>query len=262
MGLKFNNKKKKDRFDDKDRKIRLNFDKIILKTFIGYLYIESKFISRANYINMKKLFDILDMEKYENDEEMYDYICFIKLMLEARLDQGISNKEILLTYCTKSTNTNFARFAKEVQAYSDIKESEIRYINKAVVDRLKYAYLVFYKDMIYEEFERIDTGEFDSFEEINASLKEIVTRMTSEMRRAETLVSLDTFSLADDVFDTVVVDIVKQLKDKSRRFKTGIRALNKLLSPGFISGRLYLWLGLTGKGEYDRTSYSHCRVCE
>jgi hypothetical protein len=246
MGLKYGLKKKKDKFGKVDRKIRISFDKIILTMFIGYLSIDSKYITRANYINMKKLFDIIDMSKYEADEEMYDMICFIRLMLEARLDKSMSNLNVILAYCTRTSNENYKKYAANIDIYSQIKETEIRYINRAVVDRLKYAYIVFYKDIIYEDFERIDTGDYESFEEVNMMIKEDITRLMAEMRGAETLVSLDTFSLADDVFDTVVTDIVNKLKDRSRRFTTGIRALNKLLSPGFLSGRLYLFLGLTG----------------
>lgn len=251
MGLKYG-VKNKDKFGRVDRKIRISFDKIILKMFIGYLSLESKFITRANYINMKKLFDILDMEKYESDQEMFEMISFIKLMLEARLDKAMTNLNVILSYCTRSNNETYKRLASNVDMFSKIKETEIRYINRAVVDRLKYAYIVFYKDIVYSEFEKIDTGEFDTFEEVNNSVKEVITHLMTEMRGAETLVSMDTFSLADDVFDTVVTDIVNKLKDKSRRFTTGIRALNKLLSPGFMSGRLYLFLGLTG------TSYREC----
>lgn len=246
MGLKYGMKKSVDRFGKVDRKIRISFDKIMLKMFIGYLSLDSKFITRANYINMKKFFDIVDMSKYESDEEMYDMIMFIRLMLEARLDKSMTNINVIMSYCTRADNENYKKFAANIDLFSKIKESEIRYINRAVVDRLKYAYIVFYKDIIIDEFERIDTGEYETFEEINNSMKDIITHLMSEMRGAETLVSLDTFSLSDDVFDTVVTDIVNKLKDKSRRFTTGIRALNKILSPGFLSGRLYLFLGLTG----------------
>lgn len=250
MGLKYG-VKSKDKFGRVDRKIRISFDKIILKMFIGYLSLESKFITRANYINMKKLFDILDMEKYESDQETYEMIAFIKLMLEARLDKAMTNLNVILSYCTRSNNETYKKLASNIDLYSKIKETEIRYINRAVVDRLKYAYIVFYKDIVYSEFEKIDTGEFDTFEEVNNSVKEVITHLMTEMRGAETLVSMDTFSLADDVFDTVVTDIVNKLKDKSRRFTTGIRALNKLLSPGFLSGRLYLFLGLTGRRYHE-----------
>jgi len=248
MALKYANnvRRKVDKFGRVDRKVRISFDKIMLSMFIGYLSIDSKYITRANYLNLNKLFEIVDTSMYEADVDMYDMISFIKLMLEARLVKKMETLDVILSYCTRSGNENYKKFANMIDTYANIKESEIRYINRAVIDRLKYAYIVFYKDIIYADFEKIDTGEFESFEEVNNIIKDDITHLMGEMRGAESLVSLDTFSLSDEVFETVVTDVVAKLKDKSRCFTTGIRALNKILSPGFLSGRLYLFLGLTG----------------
>lgn len=248
MALKYANglKRTRDKFGRIDRKVRISFDKIMLNLFIGYLMIDSKYISRANYINMKKLFEIIDTSMYESDVEMYERIMYIKMILEARVDKNIDNVDVLQVYCKREKNDTFNAIAENISIYRKIKESEIRYINRAVIDRLKYAYIVFYKDIIYQDLERIDTGDFDSFEEVNAIIKEDITHLMSEMRGAESLVTLDTFSLADGVFETVVTDVVGKLKDRSRRFTTGIRALNRILSPGFLSGRLYLFLGTSG----------------
>lgn len=235
----------KDRYDKK-RKIRIRFDKIMLRLFIGYLCIDSKFITRANYICMSKLFDIIDTSIYETDEEMYDMITFIHSLLSARLEKGMSNLNVILSYCLKNNNTGYEKIVANIDLYTKIKPDEIKYINKAVQDRLKYAFIVFYKDIMYEEFEKIDTGEFASYEEVTLGVKEVITRLTAEMRSAESLVSLDTFSLKEGIFESVVTDIVNKLKDPSRKLVTGIKALNKILSPGFISGRLYMFLGLTG----------------
>ena len=246
MAIKYNNNDKRKNKYDKTQKIRIRFDKIMLKLFDGYLCLDSKYITRANYINLKKLFEIIDLEIYETDESMCNLIEFIQMLLKARLEQGMKNKNVIISYCMKNNNEGFAKIINEIDEYCKIKESEIQYINKAVVDRLKYAYIVMYKDLMYSQFERIDTGHYDSFEEINNEVKETMTRMMADMRRAESLVSLGTFSLAEDIFDVVVTDIVNKIKDPSRILKTGIRALNKILSPGFMSGRLYLFLGLTG----------------
>ena len=246
MAIKKTNKAVvKDKFDKK-RKIRIRFDKIMLRLFIGYLCIDSKFISRANYICMKKLFDIIDTSIYETDEEMYDMITFIHSLLSARLEKGMGNLNVILSYCMKNNNSNYDKIVSNIEIYCSIKDDEIKYINRAVQDRLKYAYIVFYKDIIYSEFERIDTGDYASYEEVNNGVRDIITRLTSDMRSAESMVSLDTFSLKEGIFESVVTDIVNKLKDPSRKLVTGIKALNKILSPGFISGRIYMFLGLTG----------------
>lgn len=248
MALKYANniRRSKDKFGKIDRKVRISFDKIMLQMFIGYLSLDSKYITRANYINMKKLIEIIDMSMYESDIEKYSMLQFISLMLEARVDKNMENITVILSYCTSTGNERFVKLANSVKHFAKIKEKEIRYINRAVIDRLKYSYIVFYKDIIFHDLGRIDSGDFNSFEEISMIVKEDITRLLSEMRGAESLNSLDVFSLDDDVFDTVVRDVSRKLKDKSRVFKTGIKALNKILSGGFHSGRLYMFLGISG----------------
>jgi hypothetical protein len=51
------------------------------------------------------------------------------------------------------------------------------------------------------------------------------------------------------MFENVIEDAVKQLKDRNRIFITGVRYLNVLLSPGFMSKRLYTFLAFPGKGK-------------
>lgn len=245
MALKYSVKRKKDKFGRTDRKVRIKFDKVMLEMFVGYLSLDSKFITRANYLNMRKLFEIIDETMYESDAELYDLIQFIKMMLEARLDQSMNNITVILSYCLRYNNENYKKIADKMDFYKKIKESEIKWINRAVVDRLKYAYIVFYKDIIYQDFERIDTGEFTSYEEVCDVIRDDVTHLLAEMRQSDTLNTIDSFSLDDNVFDVIVTDIVNKLKDKSRRFSTGIRALNNILSPGFMSGRLYMFLART-----------------
>lgn len=248
--MAFKLKKKKDlsnknKFDRRDRKIKIKFDKFMLEMFVGYLTLDSKYITRANYINMKKLFEIVDDTIYEADEESYDLIQFIRALLDARVVQMMNNLNVIMAYCLRINNDNFKKFSEKIAYYGRIKESEIRWINKAVVDRLKYAYIVFYKDIIYEDFEKLDNGEFESYEDACYVIREDMTQLLAEMRRSDTLNSIDSFSLDDTVFDTIVTDIVNKLHDKSRRFTTGIRALNNILSPGLLSGRLYMFLART-----------------
>lgn len=253
MGFKLKKKNKekssyttgRDKFDRRNRKIKIKFDKFMLEMFVGYLTMDSKYITRANYINMKKLFEIIDDKMYETDEEQYDLIQFIRALLEARVDNTMTNINVIMSYCLRINNANFKKFASKLEYYGRIKESEIRWINRAVVDRLKYAYIVFYKDIIYHDFERLDNGEYESYEEASKVIREDMTQLLAEMRQSDTLNNIDTFSLDDNVFDTIVTDIVNKLKDKSRRFTTGIRALNNILSPGFLSGRLYMFLART-----------------
>lgn len=49
-------------------KIALKFDITMLNTLIGYLFKDSKQITRKALTNMKRLFDVIDERAYESNE--------------------------------------------------------------------------------------------------------------------------------------------------------------------------------------------------
>jgi hypothetical protein len=55
---------------------------------------------------------------------------------------------------------------------------------------------------------------------------------------------VNTFSLDEETYDDNMTDIVNKLRDPARILKTGIQKLNQILAPGYMSKRLYIYMGL------------------
>src|SRR5699024_5546890 len=68
-------------------------------------------------------------------------------------------------------------------------------------------------------------------------------------RNTTSLGADQTFSLEDETFETVIEDAVSKLRDRNKILKTGIQRLNTILSPGYMSKRLYTYLAFPGKGK-------------
>lgn len=229
------------------QKIPLKFDIRMLNMLIGYQFKKSVQITRKSLMNIKRLFDIIDESVYAENEALEARLMFIKKALEAKLDKGFENDEAIINYCRTDT------YSKEnediingIPSYTRLNYEEIKYINKAVEDRLQYFYLYSYKDNIYETVERLDSGEYNSFAEINAQLTDICSKLLTEVRKIRSVETTDSFSLSDENFDENVIDIVNRLKNPSRLLLTGIQKLNEILSPGLMGGRLYTFMGLPG----------------
>jgi len=227
------------------KKISLKFDISMLNMLIGFLFKNSSQVSRKSLNNLKNLFEIIDERIYEGNEKIESRIYFIKRALEARLDRGFENEDAIINYCRTDTfNKEIEEIIKSLLIYKKINYEEIKYINKAIVDRLKYAYLFNYKDRLYESIERLDSGSYNSFQEINEDLIDICSKILNHSRKVSTVDNTQTFSLEEGVFEDVVTDIVNELKDPARILKTGIQKLNHILSPGYMSTCLYTYLGL------------------
>lgn len=232
---------------DEEKKIPLKFDITMMNMFIGYLFKRSVQINRKSLNNMKRLFDVIDESIYDNNEQMEQRFKFITKALEARIDKGFENDDAIINYCrTDVFNKENEEIIENIPKYTRINFEEIKYINKAIQDRLQYYYLFKYKDLIYETVEKLDSGEYNSFSEINSELVNICADVINRVRKSKSVENSDTFSLDDENFENNVIDIVTKLKNPSRLLKTGIQKLNQILAPALRGGRLYIFMGLPG----------------
>lgn len=239
--------KDKEKPNIEGQKIPIKFDISMLNMLIGYIFKKSVQITRKSLMNMKRLFDIIDMNVYTGNEVMEARVEFIQKALEAKLIKGFENDDIIINYCRTDTSNKYnEEIINNIHLYTRINYEEIKYINKAVEDRLQYYYLYNYKDRLYSTIEKLDSGDYKSFYEINNKMTNICTELINHVRKVKNLHSDEEFSLSDENFDSNLIDIATKLQNPSRQIKTGIQKLNEILSPGFISGRLYIFMGLPG----------------
>jgi hypothetical protein len=244
----FKTNKKVIREFSEDKKLPMKFDISMLNMCIGYVFKKSTQITRKSLMNMKRLFDIIDETVYVGNDQLNVRFEFIKNALDAMLSQGFETEQVIINYCSEHASDKkiFDDVLSNLPVYTKINYEEIKYINKAVEDRLKYYFIYNYKDMLYETVERIDSGDYRSFAEINETLANICTELITHTRRVKNIDSTNEFSLGDENFETSLIDVVTTLKNPARQIKTGIQKLNEILSPAFMSGRLYIFMGLPG----------------
>lgn len=227
-------------------KIALKFDVTMLNMIIGYIYKDTSQINRRSLHNVKKLFDIIDERIYEGKPNLETRLNFIKRTLKAKLDKGYENEAVILNYCREEEgNINeINNIINSLDFYRKINFEEIKFITQAISDRLKYAYLLPLKDEIYKTVERLDAGDYDSYAEINEELSTLCREVINQNRKLSVLEDTMSFSIDDENFEDNVIDIVTKLKNPSGVVRTGIQKLNQILAPGYLSGRLYCYMGL------------------
>ena len=107
------------------------------------------------------------------------------------------------------------------------------------------------KDYAEQIFDKVDSNDFRSYRSLSDSLYDLCTTVINLQRATKSNISDQTFSLRDEYFESTVTDSVNDLKDRNKIFLTGIRRLNTILSPGYMSKRLYTYLAFPGGGKSE-----------
>ena len=226
-------------------KIPFKFDIGMLNMFVGYIFKKSSQINKKSLMNLNTLFMMIDTSIYESNPKALARIEFIKRALDARVTQGLENDDIVINYCrTDGDNKEVESIIENLPEYKKINYEEIKFLNKSVEERLKFSFVLKHKSAFYSAFERLDSGDYTSFKDVNDEIVDVAKRIVTDSRTVSMVTDENTFSLDGDMFDTRITDIVNELKNPSRILKTGVRALNEILAPGFMARRLYIFLGL------------------
>lgn len=231
-----------------DFKLPIKFDISMLNMFIGYIFKENASnITRKSLSIMNKLFKLLDNNVYAGEPQLEARIEFINNALDAKLDKGFENNDVIINYCRTDVYDQYNdEIISNIPRYSKINYEEIRFLNKCIEDRLRYYYVLQYKDEMYSTVEKLDSGDYRSFEDINNEFLKLCTDFTNKARSAKTFESHDEFRLSDENFENNIKDIVANLKNPKKMLRTGIQKLNEILSPAFIGGRTYIFMGTPG----------------
>ena len=230
-----------------DNKIKFKFPKSILNLFIGYsLYPDTSKVSKMDLSNLYKLLKMTDERSYEFDVSMYARFELAKKILEARIEKGLYSFDAIMSYCNIENDVENNKLINNINSFTNLTESEIKYITRAVTDRLQYAFILLYKEIILNEFLKIDTGEFTSYKEVVAEVKEQCAQLLNDIRKADAATMKKSFSLKEGIFEELVTSAVASITDPGTALVTGIQMLNDMLSPGYMPCRLYIWLGISG----------------
>ena len=230
-----------------DKKVDINFDLNALNLMCSYILSENRNIRRSHLINMRNLFDILDVSLYQNDIEKMKRFNFIKKGLEARIVQNLKDPYIVVKYINGGIIDDDVM---DLRNFTSMSNDELIWINQTISEALKYAFIYNDIDRMIDICTRFKAADYRSRGAIVQEFEMLIQEIQSKFRRSrvENLSEM-TFTLKDGFFDEVVKDIHEQLSNPCNRLVTGMQGINELLGGGFESTRVYMLLGSTGVGK-------------
>lgn len=248
-----NSKKKRDWINAQNilmKPIKVKFDIQTLNMILAFIYKDSVLRNRKNLNYFKKVIDNIDPKVYKDNPLLERRFWVIKKSIEAVNEVGLESFDLIKSYCLdQEDNDELSQsIINEIGKYK-ISHEESKYLINKICDVLKFGYTVSVKEIFQDLLNKLDDEDFRSYKALEKDLNDIAISTISIHRSAGQLDSEETFALDDDTFAEVVEDSMNKLKDRNRIFVTGIQKLNVLLSPGYMSRRLYLYLAFPGKGK-------------
>ena len=238
--------------DIKSAKIRIKLTITTLDSLISFLYKDSVLRTRKTMNNIMKFIDALDYSLYDGENELLARIWIVRKTLEARLVEGFANDNMVMKYCLDDVECDGLKESILTRIVNDDKKithEESKYLINQIDDQLNFGYTLALKEVIQDYMNMLDANDIKSYKAISKDLYQLASSIININRSSRSLDSDQTFSLHPDAFATIVGDAVQRLKDRNRIFVTGIKRWNTILSPGYMSKRLYTYLAFPGGGK-------------
>lgn len=239
--------------DIKMDKIKVFFRRPVLNSIMKILTMEhSGFRTFKSMKNINRLFTNIDMTKYQNNQELMSYIWCINYISKQWLEGVV-------------TVDTIAEMAKRQPDYDNIKEEiintcmndtniitapEAKAIFNLISESLQCGYIVSMKEEYISLLDDISLDNPGAFRELVNRLFLVSQSLLDIKHNTNLVANKITFNTSDlDSMKEAINQTIESLKTSNNIFKTGIRRLNTLLSPGYMNGRLYVYMGLPAGGK-------------
>jgi len=220
-----------------------------MDSIIAYLLSENQIVTRRSLRKVLEFFNLFTKHHFD-DEERQVRLFLIQNFAKCIVEDGIDDHDILFdTMPVGSYGEQIEEyFIPETKILSD---NDIIHLDRAVSSRLKYIKTIQKADELTEIMMKLTGGSFDSMDQfIEEELTPIVSELNQELSKAKSLTasSNDDFDLTEDTMVSCYGSTIKFLNSTASSMRTGIQWFDELLGgKGHEAGRVYLYLGLSGK---------------
>jgi hypothetical protein len=171
----------------------------------------------------------------------------VSLILEIMKDEGEEDEII--------ENIKFLRENPSITS-----QSEVSSLCMILADYVKFAKILKVKDSFIKSLDMLDDDEAPIKETVD-TLYKMSNQILNAYNVANVTATQHTFDTNDkDAMKTVIASTL-DARSADKCIITSIRALNQILSPGYLSGCLYVYAGLPGNYKSGILLQSHVDTC-
>lgn len=233
-------------FQHQSDKISIQFDVGILNALIKFCLCD--FVTRSRINALYKLLKETSADLYKNDADIRDRIIILQKLTEAIIEKNISDMDLLHSDVMANCGDAVTTLGKINLERNQLNPSDADVLADNVDIRLQSVFIYKKRQSIIDDLLALDSIKCVSYvaviDRLKKNLSELLGHLMSNEKEGALL---RTFAFSDTDVEDKVNKIVSNLQKPTAILQTGIRALNKILAPGFQGGRLYCFIGCTGK---------------
>ena len=228
--------------------ISMKLDLNTYDMFCRYILQENKCIRLEHLVALRNLINSINPVNYENDPELLKRVNFIMKGLNARIDNNINDRDIVLNYINGGIDfkLDFIDYDRLI-----LSNTEIEYITNFIYESLKWNFIYANGDNLVDLFTQFKTSDFYGKQDLVPKIGEMIQFFQNKFREMNFISNATDmmFSLEDGTFENCIKETYDMVTNPSRRLQSGMQGLNEMIGGGFESGRVYMFLGTSGIGK-------------
>lgn len=234
-------------------KISVFYKRPILKSILKILTMEhSGFRTFKSVKNINRLFANLDLKKYQNHQELLSFIWCISYISKEWLS-GVVSPDIIIEMAKRQPDFDNIKNSVIEECINDpniVTPPEAKMIFDLIAEALQLGFVGAVRDEYITLLEDIDLNDSGAFRVILERLFMISQSLLDIKHNTNLVANKVTFNTADiDSVKEALSSTIESLSVSNNMFKVGIIRWNTLLSPAYMNGRLYTYIGAPGSGK-------------
>lgn len=231
-------------------KINVFFKKSILESILKILTMKhAGFRTIKSVKNINRLFAHINLSKYRSNKELEAYIWCISYISKKWLD-GIVTIDIIYEMAKRETEFDSIKdkiISNSINDENPLTPPEAKMIFNLITEALQYGFVTTIREDYLNLLEDIDLSNPGAFRELMNRLFTISKSLIDIQYNTNLVSNQLTFDTSDvQSIKDALHQTIDSLSGSGSMLKTGIVRLNTLLSPAYMKGRLYVYIGPPG----------------
>lgn len=232
----------------------------LLERILAYL-LYKKPLNLELVSSIKDLFDNLSEESMSAFADRISRFHMIRHAIHAIMNMDLTDRDMITDYII-SQDAGEENFAEIIVGLNDayknqdglddniFSDTNVEYIAQRVNNLSQYSTIYKHKDQLGDLLQKVNSGDVGSLNAIAQDFSNLTQKINADIQKSEEVsIKQRSYIFGTEEHRKSLSKVIEDKKKPSAIVKTGVRELNAVLGGGFLSEKVYVFLGAPGTGK-------------